>query len=159
MTHRYAENTQVPADRSRSEIERILTRYGATAFSYGWDGEKAVVRFVAQGRMVQFRIPMPDPDADEFWHTPARRTRRSHAAATAAWQQASNQRWRALKLAIQAKLEAVTAGIATFDEEFLTHLVLPDGRTVGQFMLPQVQAAYEIGTMPSMLALPRGQEP
>jgi len=33
---RYAEGTSVPADRSRAEIERTLTRYGADQFAYGW---------------------------------------------------------------------------------------------------------------------------
>lgn len=30
-----------PADRSRSEIERTLTRYGARQFMYGWDENRA----------------------------------------------------------------------------------------------------------------------
>jgi len=37
----YAEDTRVPIERSRSEIERTLERYGATAFSYGWDEQRA----------------------------------------------------------------------------------------------------------------------
>ena len=34
---RYAANTEVGSERSRAEIERTLTRYGATSFMYGWD--------------------------------------------------------------------------------------------------------------------------
>ena len=34
---RYAEGTSVPVDRSRAEIERALTRYGATGFGYQWE--------------------------------------------------------------------------------------------------------------------------
>ena len=38
---------------------------------------------------------------------------------------------------------------------FLAHIVLPDGTTAGQFIRPQIAAAYSTGTMPSMLpALP-----
>lgn len=33
----YASDTSVPVDRSKAEIERILERYGASAFMYGWD--------------------------------------------------------------------------------------------------------------------------
>lgn len=154
----YAEHTEVPADRSRAEIERILTRYGATAFSYGWVPGEAVVRFVVGNRMVQFELPMPDREDPAFTTTPAGRRKRTPQAATLAWEQATRQRWRALKLCIQAKLEAVTAGITTFDEEFLAHLVLPNGATVGAFMLPQVEASYATGRMPAMLALTDGRK-
>lgn len=55
---RYAENTEVPADRSRQEIERILQRYGATAFMYGWEANSAVIAFQAQQRRVRFLLPL-----------------------------------------------------------------------------------------------------
>jgi len=159
MSERYAAKTEVPADRSRGEIERILTRYGADQFMYGWDDARAVIRFRAMNRMVEFLIPMPDRQSEEFWKTPTGRRRPAPEQAMAAWEQATRQRWRALKLMVQAKLEAVAAGITTFDEEFLAHLLLPDGATVGSFMLPQVTQAYLTGRMPSMLALPeRGEE-
>lgn len=67
---------------------------------------------------------------------------------------AERQRWRALALVIKAKLEAVEAGITEFEEEFLAHIVLPNGGTVGQFMLPQVATAYETGQMPPLLPAP-----
>jgi len=51
----------------------------------------------------------------------------------------------------KAKLEAVEAGISVFDEEFLAHIVLPDGRTVGQFMTPQIEEVYAHGRMPTLL--------
>ena len=41
---RYAADTQVSVDASRAEIERTLTRYGATAFMYGWDADRAIIR-------------------------------------------------------------------------------------------------------------------
>lgn len=63
----------------------------------------------------------------------------------------ARQRWRALALAIKAKLEAVETGIATFEEEFLNYIVLPDGVTVGEFIRPQIETAYATGTMPKML--------
>jgi hypothetical protein len=103
--------------------------------------------------MVKFVLPMPDPKAREFTHTPARGTLRSPAEAEKAWEQAGRQRWRALALVIKAKLEAVAAGITTIEDEFLAHTVLPDGSTVGQFMKPQLAVAYEQGSMPTTLLL------
>ena len=52
---------------------------------------------------------------------------------------------------IKAKLEAVTAGISTVEAEFLANVVLPDNRTAGEWMLPQIDRAYRTGEMPPML--------
>src|SRR5262245_44396717 len=73
-------------------------------------------------------------------------------AAFKEWEQACRQRWRALALAIKAKLEAVESGIATFEEEFLAYVVMPDGQTVGQHVLPNVERAYSTGQMPPLLS-------
>lgn len=157
---RYAANTDVSAEKSRGEIERILMRYGADQFAYGFEtGRGAMVQFRADARLIRFVINLPDPQDKEFWYTPARRQRRSQAAAEAAWEQATRQRWRALSLVIKAKLEAVEAGISEFEQEFLANIVLPDGTTVGDWMGPQVAAAYDSGQMPSALPqLPAGEQ-
>jgi hypothetical protein len=149
---RYAERTTVPSDRSRAEIERTLERYGATAFAYGWQDNVATIMFVMQGRRIRFNLPMPDRNAPEFTRTPSRGAARSAEAAATAYEQAVRQRWRALALAIKAKLEAVEAGITEFQDEFLAHIELPNGGgTVGAWMKPQLALAYERGTMPPML--------
>lgn len=42
--------------------------------------------------------------------------------------------------------------------KFLAHIVLPDGRTVAQMVVPEVAAAYEQLTTPHrLLALPAGE--
>jgi hypothetical protein len=150
MNARYAENTQVSSDRSRSEIERTLRRYGATAFAYGWDAQAATLMFEIAQRRVMFRLPMPNPTDRKFTRTPTGKDR-SPSAAEQAYEQAVRQRWRALALVIKAKLEAVAAEITTVEQEFLAHIVLPDGRTVGQHTLPTIAAAYESGEMPQLL--------
>lgn len=153
---RYAARTEVPSSRSRDEIERTLTRYGATAFAYGWDSamSSATIMFeiaMERGvRRVRFNLPMPDRSSREFTHTTTGRPR----AATAAqdeFDRATRQRWRALALIIKAKLEAVEAGIVTLEEEFMAALVLPSGSTVGQFMTPQIERAYNHNEMPALL--------
>lgn len=148
---RYAETTSVSSEKSRSEIERTLERYGADGFMYGWEGRNVTIMFRMKSRMIRFFIEMPDKSNDEFMLTPSRGNIRSTDAALKAWEQACRQRWRALALVIKAKLEAVEAGISEFEEEFLAHIVLPDGQTVGQYMLPQVATVYETGRMPKLL--------
>ena len=154
---KYAADTSVSVERSRSEIESTLQRYGADGFAYGWDRQRAVVQFQADGRHIRFILELPDRNDKEFTHTPSRGTKRTDTQSLAAWEQACRQRWRALNLVIKAKLEAVEAGISTFDEEFLSHIMLPNGTTVGESVMPEVNRAYESGQMPtSLLALPTG---
>ena len=153
---RYAADTSVSADASRGEIERTLRRYGADGFAYGWEGTRASVMFVMNGRRIRFVLQMPDRHSREFTHTPARGTPRSSSQAEAAWEQATRQRWRALALVIKAKLEAVDSGITEFEDEFLAHILLPNGTTVGEHVRPGIEQAYESGTMPPLLAIGMG---
>lgn len=156
---RYAEQTSVPSDRSQAEIERTLARYGADQFMRGWTMDNAVLMFRCQGKMVKFLLPLPARNNPEFTYTPGRNLRRTAAAAEAAYEQAVRQRWRALALVVKAKLEAVEAGISTFEDEFMAHLLLPDGQTVSEFMSPQLEEAYATGLMPARLpALPAPRE-
>lgn len=144
----YAADTSVPVSRSQEEIERTLQRYGAQSFMRGWDQQRAVLAFVLEGRQIRFFLPMPDKE--DFRLTPGGRSRTAQSQ-TEAWEQACRQRWRALALVVKAKLEAVEAGISTFEEEFLANIVLPSGGTVGEWMKPQIVAAYKTGSMPALL--------
>jgi hypothetical protein len=139
MTKRlYAEGTSVPIDRSKAEIERLLTRYGATSFASGWSNDVATLLFEAKGRRIRFELPMPDA---KRWPHEERRA------------QESRRRWRCLALVIKAKLEAVESGLVEFEEEFLAHIVLPGTKeTFGTWAAPQIAAAYERGAgMPPLL--------
>lgn len=151
----YAAGTDVSVERSRAELERTLDRYGADQFVYGREAGRVMIQFTMAARTVRFLVPMPDRAAKAFTVTQTGKAR-SPKAAGDAWEQACRQRWRALNLVIKAKLEAVDAGIGTFESEFLANVLLPNGTTVGEFMAPQVEAAYLDGTPPSPLALGRG---
>lgn len=151
---KFAADTSVSSDRSRAEIERTLSRYGAVGFMYGWSGANAVVAFEMSGRRIRFDLPLPAKDDKRFWYTPNRNTKRSPSQAEAEWEQACRQRWRALSLVIKAKLEAVESGISVFEEEFLANIVLPGNQRVGTWLLPQIADAYASGKMPPMLPAP-----
>jgi hypothetical protein len=73
------------------------------------------------------------------------------------WDQARRQRLRTLLLVLKVKLETVNCGICCFEQEFMANIVLPDNHTVGEFMLPQIQQAYEKGTMPAFLPMLEGK--
>ena len=148
----YAQHTGVPIERSRGEVERILTRYGADRFAYGWDGASWVVGFRAHGKFLKFVLPVPDKKADEIAKSPKGR-RRSVGLIEQSWNQECRRRWRALALAIKAKLEAVESGISSFEVEFLAFIVLPGGETVGNWLAPQLENIYKSGKMPKALPM------
>jgi len=138
----YAQSTHVPIDRSQSEIKKILSKYGAGGFAYGESGIQAVVMFELAGRRIKFLLPMP--------HKPSQNATQ---ASIKTYEQLCRSRWRCLVLAIKAKLECVASGITTLEQEFLAHIVLPNGQTVGTVMIPQIAASYESGKMPPLLGL------
>jgi len=143
VTRAFAKDTAVPAAQSRSEIERLLIRYGATSFVSGWSEGVATILFEAEGRRLRFDLPLPSV-GDEMFTKSRDRMRACEAEA--------RRRWRALVLVIKAKLEAVESGITTFEEEFLSHIVVPGGKTFGELAIPQIAEAYERGvSMPPLL--------
>lgn len=146
----YAKNTNVSSELSRLEIERVLVRYGANGFAYATANGMAFIGFTMYDRQVKFVLPLPRKE--EFRLTPTGRERTENSQYEA-WEQACRQRWRALKLVIQAKLEAVECGISVFEDEFMSNIVLPGGQTVGEFMKPQIAEAYRIGTPPRLLPM------
>jgi len=156
---RYASNTSVSSGKSREEIEKTLSRYGADGFQYGWQGSRAQVCFLMDDRMIRFDLEMPDRNSEEFTLTPTRRHKRHPDDATKAWEQACRQRWRALLLVIKAKLEAVESGITTFETEFMPYTILPSGQTVAQWLLPQVETIYTTGKVPAGLLSAPGENP
>jgi hypothetical protein len=161
MSGRYAKSTEVSTEKSRAEIETTLRRYGADQFIYGWQEGGAVIGFRAHGRQIKFLLPLPAKDEERFTHATyggRGKQRRSADAAYAAWEQACRQAWRALALVIKAKLEAVEAGITCFEDEFLAHIVLPNGKQVGEWFRPQLSIAYERGDMPPLLSAPSSGE-
>lgn len=138
---RYAENTTVPVARSRDEIQRIVERYGAEAFGYLTATGGAMIEFAVRGRRYRFMLPLPGPTDTRFTHTPTGRARSADQAKNE-HAKATRQAWRALALYIKAQLEAVEAGIVSFESAFLPYAVLPSGRTVADDVAPLVERAY-----------------
>lgn len=146
----YAADTSVSVEKSRGEIERMLTKHGCDGFAYYADRERAQVAFRMHERMIRFDLELPRL-AD--YAMGERGRKRTPEAAEKAWEQACRSRWRALALVIKAKLEAVAAGITTFEIEFLPHTVVPGagGQAFHEVALPKIAAAYASGKMPPLL--------
>lgn len=146
----YAEGTSVPVEKSKAEIEGLLTRYGADQFVSGWAEKEARIQFRAKGRYIRFVLPLPDPNERRFTHM-RQYQRRTADGARKAWEQELRRIWRALALVVKAKLEAVQSGIVSFEDEFMAHIIMPDGKTVAEHAAPMIAQAYEGGKVTALL--------
>lgn len=115
----YAKKTSVAVASSRAQIEQLAYKAGASGFASAFDSVsgRAQIEFALSRRRVRFDMTIKRDATEQF--------RRS--------------RWRALFLVIKAKLEAVASGIETFDEAFLAHVVMPNGKRFGEVALAQLE--------------------
>lgn len=127
----FASTTSVPVERSQGHIREVLTKYGATGFVFGQGKGNAMVMFEMNFKQIKFILPLPKDTEKE--------------------KQLERTRWRCLLLAIKAKLECAASGITTFEQEFMAHIVMPNGQTISQAILPQIDEAYRNGKMPPLL--------
>jgi hypothetical protein len=130
----FAKGTVVPVERTRAEIEKTIMNYGADEFSSAFMNGQAAIQFRVKERRVRFVLDLPSQEWARGEIMSRKRPRwydRRNIPANilAPLVDAEHRRrWRCLLLAIKAKLEIVDSGIATFDEEFLAHIVIDDGQ-------------------------------
>jgi len=147
---KFAENTTVPVEKSRAEIEKLITRYGATSTAFMAAPGRAIICFEAKGRRIMFELKLPDRTEKRFLRDGRDSLMPPHKQIEK-WEQACRQSWRALALVIKAKLEAVETGITSFEDEFLAHIVMPDGQTVATHIKPRIAEAYAGGQMLALM--------
>ena len=147
----YAAQTNVSVERSRTEIERLLTRFGADSFAYGVNGNVAIVGFRASQRSIRLTLTLPGSEDTRFTHTPSGRSRTAKQAAEAHAQEV-RRLYRALVLMIKARLESIESGIETFENAWLPYTLIPGGHTVAEFVGPQIDRANELGQLPAGIA-------
>ena len=144
----YASNTTVSPEKTQSDIRETLRRYGAEGFGIMEKGDKAFVMFEFSGLMIQLTVELPKKD--DFEKTGAGRARKAKAV-NDAYTQAIRQRWRALLLAIKAKPEAIECGISTIEKEFMAFVIMPDGKSLGDHLIPKLKEISSTGNMPKLI--------
>lgn len=149
---KFATDTSVSTDKTLAEIMTVLRRYNATKTVYGMDADYVTIVFEMKGKRVRFLMPLPTQADAEVKINQSNKTRFSHSA----YEQKVRSMWRSLLLTIKAKLESVESGIETFEDAFMAQLVLPDGRTMGEWAKPQIEEIYTGGKMPALLMLSSG---
>lgn len=145
---KYAVNTNVSVEKSQAEVQKILRKYNADRFGIMEDRENAFLMFEYNNLRIQMTVPLPDKE--EFKKTETGRSRKANQIEEA-FNQAVRQRWRALVLAIKAKLEAVEIGISTIEQEFMAFVMMPDGKQLSEHLLPQIKEIANTGELPKLL--------
>ena len=130
---KFAVGTDVPVNKTRSEIEQVLTKFGASSFAFAVHEQGATILFEFASRRIRFDLPLPKA-SDEA------KMARMH-----------RERWRALYLSIKAKLVSVDTEIETFEAAFLAHIVLANGEKVGDAIRPAILEQYQTGKMTPLL--------
>ncbi len=152
----FAEGTKVTQGKTRAEIEDLLAKNGAEDFISSTSKSRCWIAFRMKNRLLRFDLPMPDPKAQRFTHKTRvgkydiTRTPYTPDQAKAVYEAEIRRLWRALLLAVKAKLEVVASGISSFDREFLAHIVVDEGKTIGEYLADRLDKMSENAT----LALP-----
>lgn len=143
---RFAESTTVSVDRTRAEIDTLLTRAGATQRGTFQDDDtgKALVQFRMANRVIRLELAAP-----KFGTATGRELKKLEQEERAAW--------RRLLLILKAKLELIADGDSTVEREFLADILLPDGRRVIEDLGPKLQTAYKTGRLPPLLGPAKGE--
>lgn len=135
----YASGTGVPVERSRAELERILSKAGATKTAFMRDGACAQIGFVLDSTPVRLVVEVPtlkdirrnaDAEPPYGWKGGSEVWRLNWCEAQQAKEE--KRKWRVLVLLLKAKLEAIQSGDTTVAREFLADLVVKGGTVYAQ---------------------------
>jgi hypothetical protein len=141
--------TDIPADKTVEEIQRILRRAGAASIRVDYhDGQPENVLFALRlGReLVEFRVPSRWQGvysillADDSPQMRPKYRSQAHARRVA---------WRIVKDWIEAQIALVQSGQATLPQLFLPHAVRADGKTLFEV----------VAVNPQFLLAPGGDPP
>lgn len=125
---KYAKDTDVEISQSIKDIEWEVNKYGGGQFYFGQMPNQLAVGFSKDGRQVRFQVLLKEDDA-----------------------QANRSVARALFLVIKSNLVAADSGVQSFEDAFLSNILMPDNQTIGQMVRKQIAHAYKTNEMPNLL--------
>ena len=117
----YAKYTKVSVEKTQWAIIELLKKHGAKGFMMDFESNR--IGFQVGNRNVIIKMDSPDKDN---YNTDNQ------------YEQAIKTKWRAFLLIIKAKFVGIDSGVTTFDNEFMPHFILQNGKTLGEVILPQL---------------------
>lgn len=119
------QDTNVEVERTQMELAKMLRAYGADQFGFSEAPEQAELGFRKGTLAVRMRVPIK-PMTEEAARAWARSRRSSMDKAVAGRREQEARRvWRVLYWLVKSRMEAIEAGVETFEQAFLAHLLDP----------------------------------
>lgn len=148
----YASGTTVAVMQSRTEIAELLKKMGAIKTGVAEEPGAALIYFHLGDRIIKMLVPIPT----EHEVRGKSKAKLTESQVRQRMAKAERERWRALVLALKAKFVSIEAGVETFEEAFLAHVVMPGGDTVYQRARPLIEESYATGKVPTQFLLGPG---
>lgn len=149
---RYAYQTTVNEDRSRMQIEKLLRDNKCEDIATRTSANFSAIACILNERHLRFTLATPSL---EHYQRTDKGRRRPQSQIKPYREKDLRRRWRSLLLVIKSRFVEWQDGISVFDQAFLQYIVLPNGKTAAEWMVPQIEQIYLSGSMPQQLiALP-----
>lgn len=144
----YAKDTKVSWKKSKQDIEDLVSKRGGGAFGVVTTPESVIVAFEMNDRRIRFNMLFPS--LEDFARN-SKGQRVAAAQAKSSYEKELRRRWRALLFTIKAKFVSVEDGIEVFDAAFMAQIVMPNGMTTEEWLIPQLRESFASGKMPPLL--------
>ncbi len=151
MSSRYAKQTTVSVSKSVEELKKIIRQYGGGEIVYAESEEMAAIGFKKGERSIKYQISLPPKDDKLYTHTESKGLERHPVDAHKLWERDCRQRWRVLVLLVKATFEAIENGLMSFEQAFMSSIVMRNGQTLGDRFLPELDKVIETGKLPLMI--------
>lgn len=140
------EGSQVDPEKSKSQMQKLLQKYGADPVQWTQSGDNIVLRFgirvEVKGVIKDLAIELAPPRFEKK----VKQWNKSKSAYDHAFVPDTKRGLRLLYFYLKSKLEAIGFGLVDAEKEFLSQIVvqLPEGpRTVGQLLEPIMAKGLE----------------
>lgn len=129
------QDTNVEVERTQMELAKMLRKHGADQFGFSESHDLAELAFRKGALAVRMRVPIR-PMTEAAARALARERKQSMDKAVGARQEQEARRvWRVLYWLVKSRMEAIEAGVETFEQAFLAHFLDPQSdRTVYEAM-------------------------
>lgn len=117
-----------------NDIQKVLREFGCSKFATGtdWDTGEVFIQFEHMGRMINLRASAKGYAAawlrENPWNTRRKATEQEHRSK--ALEIGSVAVYSILRDWVKGQVTAIDTGVMTFEAAFLSHIMLPSGRSV-----------------------------
>lgn len=133
------ENTSVPVTRSQDSIRKLILSHGGSSVAFvsqpPLEGFEAQVFIEAKTYRIRIRAECKPKESKRRHRSWSGRPVKDNT------EEAAKRVWRVLFFHLKSVFEAAETGVMEFSELMLPYIVMHDGRTISDCVLPQLDKA------------------